>query len=690
MTRRIGVWLAALALAAWAGGAQAAVERIEVLAESAFAGGAAFGAVGSYRKITGRLHYVIDPAEAANARIADIAYAARDADGMVRFAGDFMLLMPADATAGNRRLLYEVGNRGSIGMLTFFNDAPPTNDPASAADAGSGFLLEQGYALLWSAWNWDVRPGEGRAQITLPAALGDDGAPVTGLVSAEITVNEPTLSQPVAWGNARGYPALDLDQADARLTKRAHQNDPRREIPRANWRFAREERGRLVPDAASVAVDGGFEPGLLYEVVYRAGPAVVVGLGLAAIRDSLSYFRYAAAPANPLAGVLDHVIAFGISQSGRVINQMLLDGLHVDERGRGAFDAALVHVAGAGKGSFNHRFAQTTRHPSTHQDHQYPADFFPFATVASGDPVTGETGDLLAGARGSGVVPKIFFTNTSGEYWTRAASLLHTDVTGSRDLGLAESARLYVFASGQHGSWLLDNRLWVENCINPLDYRPAMRALLLRLDAWASEGRAPPASVYPRITEGTLGTVADYRAKFPAIPGLRLPLVNLRPPRLELGPRWSAQRIIDRVPPGFGPAYETRVPMPDGDGIDLGGIRLPEVAAPLGTFTGWNLRREGFGATDMIGRWFGSFIPFAADEAARAQAGDPRPSRAARYQSRADYVAGVGAAAEALAGEGFLRAAEVPQIAARLGAFYDRLHARAPRPGACAYIVPRS
>jgi hypothetical protein len=525
-------------------------------------------------------------------------------------------------------------------------------------------------------------------QIELPVALGDDGAPLEGMVSAEITVKEPSASEPVAWGNSRGYPAAGLDQPEARLTVRAHQRDPRREIPRARWAFAREVGGRQVPDPTHIWLDGGFEPGLLYEVVYRARGAVVVGLGLAAIRDAISFFRFETGPDNPVAGALDHAVVFGISQSGRVINHMLLEAFHLDERGRMVFDAALIHVAGAGKGSFNHRFAQTTRHGSPHEDHQYPSDFFPFTTVPQTDPVTGESGHLLARAHAAGAVPKLFFTNTTGEYWTRSASLLHTGVDGRSDIGLDPDARLYVFAGAQHGNWLVPHRAWFENCINPLDHRPAMRALLLALDAWATRGTPPPDSVFPLLRLGELGGIAAWRVQFPAIPGLRLPTANLRPPRLDLGPRWDAERVIDRVPPGFGPAFETLVALPDADGMALGGIRLPAAAAPLGTHTGWNLRAPRFGAPDQIDRWAGSFVPFALDEAEREATGDPRRSIAARYRSRAGYVAAVTEAARGLAESGFLLAEEAPQVVARAAAFYDRLHARDPASRSCRYLVP--
>ena len=685
---------ASLAIAGPVPPAAAAVERIEIIERAPFAEGAAFGTVGSYERIRGRLHFAVDPEGPANARIVDLKLAPHDKRGLVTFAADFILLRPQDLSRGNRRLLYEVTNRGNLGALAFFNEAPWNNAPTSRGNAGDGFLLEQGYSLLWSGWNWDVLPGDRRLQIELPVAT-EDGAPITGTVAAEFVVSGWTRSAPFMWGNSRGYPPASLTAPDARLTVRTEPDAPRTEIPRDHWRFARLDGARLVPDPKQVFHFAGFEPGLIYEVVYPVQGPRVVGLGLAAIRDAISFFRFEAADAtgtaNPLAqaGAPDPETAliFGISQSGRVIQHMLWQALHVDEAGRMVFDGALIHVAGAGKGSFNHRFAQTTRHPSHLEDQQYPADFFPFTTTPGRDPLTGAKGDVLERARVAGALPRLFYTTTSTEYWTRAASLLHTDVAGSKDVPLHPRARLYFLAGAQHGNWRFPERSPFQNCGNPLDHRPPMRALLLALDAWVSEDRAPPDSVYPKLAAGTLGSVEDYRRAFPKIPELAVPSGNLQPPRLDLGPHFANDGIADWQPPKFGPPYVTRVPLPDADGNDLGGIRLPDLAVPLGTYTGWNLRGPEIGAPDKLARWSGSFVPFAPTEAARRAAGDPRPSLEARYASRADYRDRIEAAARELITDGFLRADDVPELTARAIAFYDRVRAHRQDDPSCAYIV---
>ena len=260
-------------------------------------------------------------------------------------------------------------------------------------------------------------------------------------------------------------------------------------------------------------------------------------------------------------------------------------------------------------------------------------------------------------------------------------------MTGSADVPLDPHARLYFIAGAQHGNWRFPERAPFQNCGNPLDHRPPMRALLLALDAWARQGQAPPDSVYPKLAKGTLGSVGDYRRAFPKIPEIALPGGNLQPPRLDLGPRFTSHGIADRQPAAFGPPYVTRVPLPDADGNDLGGIRLPDLAVPLGTYTGWNLRGPEIGASDKLARWSGSFVPFAPTEAARQAAGDPRPSLETRYAARADYRDRIETAAAALVEQGFLLAADVPKITARANAFYDRVLAHPADDPSCAYTV---
>ncbi len=655
-----------------AGFLSAEVVRMEVQRREPFADGHAFGSTGPYEKLVGRLYLEVSPDDPANQMVMDLKRAPRNARGRVEFWTDFFLLTPKDPARGNRRLLYDVNNRGNKLAVWTFNSGVFQNDPGTLADAGNGFLMRQGYSILWCGWNGDVLPDDkNRLLIGVPVAR-DNGRTITGKIHVEICRNETALSQPLAWspwGVPAAYAAVDVNDPSARLTMRPSRAKPAVEIPRDRWAFARWEDGRAVPDPRSVYVKDGFRPGWLYELVYVGQDPRVSGLGLAAVRDCVSFFRYAAADGvgtrNPAAGAVQRAYLFGISQSGRFVHHFLHEGFNTDEARRAVFDGAIAHVPGAGRGLFNCRFFQATLHGSQHEDNLSPSDAFPFNFTPQTDPVTGERGDMLARARASGHVPKLFVVQTSTEYWTRAASLLHTDVEGTRDVDLGPSVRLYLIAGAQHLGAGPPTRGIYQNVQNPLVHRgPLLRALLVALDRWASAGQEPPASRYPRIADKTLVDLKTYRGMFPRIPGVRLPQSLYTPLRLDMGPRWAAEGIADLVPPKVGRPYRTLVPAVDADGNEVAGIHMPDVAVPVGTYVGWNLRGAACGAEGMLARWTGSYFPFAVTAEARRASGDPRPAVRERYPTRSVYLERIAKAAAELQREGFLLPEDVAQPAA--------------------------
>jgi hypothetical protein len=478
------------------------------------------------------------------------------------------------------------------------------------------------------------------------------------------------------------YEPATPNDPSAVLTERARPDDVRRPIARTRWHFVAPERSG---GPGRVQLDGGFKPGTIYELTYTAKDPYVTGTGLAGIRDLLAYFRD-----HPFEGapVPRQVLIFGISQSGRVIGRMLRDGLDVDETGRLVFDGAYMQVPGAGgSAGFNSRFAQPTRHPSMLEEHDYPSDAFPFTTAPSRDPITGNTAskrDHAGDAQGR--VPKLIIANTSTEFWNRGASLITTSPDGTEDVAPAADVRIYGFMGAQHYVGRSRTRTPYVNCVSTTDHYLPMRALILALERWASEGVAPPGSAYPRIADGTLVTVAAYRAAFPK--GMRLapPAENLQEPRLDFGPRFQEQGVPSRVPPVHGPAYQTRVPAPDADGNDRGGVRLIELAVPLGTHTGWNERAPETGFPWATARFDGSFLPFARTEAERRVAGDPRPSLAQRYSSREDFIAKVREASDRQVAAGFLLPEDVERAMAENLGLYDRILAHDPADRSCGYL----
>ena len=673
--------------------ASAEVDRIEVLERTVLAEGKSFGNVGPYERLRGRLYFAVEAAGPENQAIADIRLAPRDAQGRVTFAADFILLKPLDPARGNGRLLFEPANRGDFTLLGSLNDAGANNLPLTAADAGNGFLMEQGYAVLSTGWSWDVPLGGGRLRADLPVA-SDGGKPLYGRAGGEVSVNQPANSaRHVAPGTIGLEPASPDDPNDV-LTVRETALGPRTAITRNRWHFGYDTEGRTVFDPAVITLEGGFKPGLIYALTYTVRGPRVAGLGLAAIRDALLFFRHeradrSGAP-NPLTaggGELPKaVLAFGITQSARVLQSLVYYGLAADGRGRMAFDGALLGAAGAGRGAFNARFAQGGRAFNADLDLDFPGDGFPFATAAQTDPVTKETGSVLDRPTTTGGVPKLFYINTATEYWAHGASLTHTAVDGSADLAPDARARIYMIAGGAQSMNAAGERGALANCRDPLDYRPLLRAMLLHLDGWVTLKKDPPPSMLPQLADGSLGRIAQYLEKFPKIPGQRSPTRTLEPPRLDFGTRFATDGVADVVPPRVGKAFTVLVPLADADGLDKGGIRLPAISVPLGTYVGWNMQNAATGAPERLARAEGSFLPFEIDENERLAGGDPRSSIKERYPTREAYTKAYAAATLAMAEKELILGSDVNPMIERAGAFYDRVTARAHADESCAYL----
>lgn len=652
--------------------AHAEVSRIEITGRSPFAAGKVFGAVGAYERIEGRMYFETDPRNAANERISDLQRAPRNAGGRVESWADFFLLKPTDASKGNGVLLYDVNNRGNMLALWTFNDGERTNDPKSESHAGHGFLMKHGFSVLWCGWNGEVQADATRRLLCgLPVAT-EDGRTITGRAHLEISTTEKVFSRAFSWspwGIGAAFPSVSRDNTDATLTMRPRRDAEGIEIPHDEWAFGRMEEGRLIPDATHVYVKAGLRPGWLYDLVYTAKEPRVTGLGLTALRDCVAFFRHGAAKENPLAGAVQKACVFGISQSGRVIHHFLHEGLNTDEQGRAVFDGALIHVAGSGKGMFNHRFRMSTEFGTQHEGHLSGSEFFPLAPLPQTDPITGASGDSLARSRKSGHMPRLLFTQTSTEYWSRAASLLHTDVEGKGDLTLPDDVRIYLVAGAEHLGKSDGSPGICQQPRNTLEDRgPVLRAMLLHLVDWVKHDKTPPPSRHPRLEDHTLVSFDAWKGQFPKIPGCQLPTQAYQPSRLDFGPRFYSEGIADIIPPKVGKPFRTLLPAVNADGNETSGIVLPEVAVPRGTYTGWNLRSPQAGAEMMLSPLDGMFLPFAKTKAEREKTGDPRLSLEERYPTREAYLARVAEAAKKLHEEGFLLEEDVVRIIERASA----------------------
>jgi hypothetical protein len=619
--------------------------------------GKSFGSAGPYEKLVGKVEFSLDPALPINRNIVDLSLAPRSSRGEVEFTADFYILKPIESARGNGRLFYEVGNRGGKGMLRTFQNAAPAPDPQTEAEFGDGALMKQGYTLLWMGWQWDVPDGQMR--MDMPIAT-DRGRTITGLVRGNFIPNDNSPTQPLADRNHRAYPIDSPDSSDNFMTVRSRPADPPQRIPRSKWHF--------VGDSA-VALDGGFELGLIYDVVYRARDPRVVGTGLAGTRDLISFLKYNRTEANPMPGVRI-AYGWGVSQSGRLLRHFLYEGFNEDEQGKQVFDGVIDEVGGAGRGSFNHRFAQASRDAEEFFNVFYPADMFPFTDGPETDPETGKTDALLARAEMRHVAPKIIHIFSNSEYFNRAGSLILTDPAGQRDIEPPANSRIYFFSSGPHGAGPFPpvRPAGAAALNNPLDRRPIVRALLSDLDAWVSDGTPAPPSRIPHIADGTLVPTAE--AGWPVIPGVHFPVPYLKTYRLDFGPEWD-KGIVGYEPPRVGKSFVGLVPAVDQNGNSRAGIRMPAVEFPVGTYGGWNFRNPSIGSSDQLFGEIGSFHPFACSKAARAASGDSRLSIEERYASRDEYRAKVTLAAQQLIKDRLLLPEGVPDLVNQSLALYD-------------------
>ena len=672
MSRRAWVALALGAMLLDSSQAAAEVDSVVVERREDVLGGRPFGAAGPYEKIVGRVYFSFDPASPANAAIADLERAPRNARGRVEAWANFVVLRPRNPVPGGGTALLEVSNRGGKASLVYFNGGRGSLDPTAEEEFGDGWLMRRGLTVVWVGWQHDVPLAEGLLRLHVPVAT-DEGAPIEGLVRADWTVDEPARTLALGHRNHVAYPVSDAEHPDNVLTARYGRLAPRRVVPRGHWRFAREEDGRAVEDRTHIYAEAGFEAGRIYELVYRARDPKVVGLGLAAVRDMIAYAKHD--PQSPFP--VRHGIAVGISQTGRFLRHFLYQGFNTDEHGRAALDGMMVLTAGAGRGSFNHRFAQPSRDAHRYSAFFYPTDLFPFTSREQTDPETGRRDGLLTHALNPDHRPKIFYLNTGYEYWGRAASLIHTSVDGRADVEPYPNERIYHLSSMQHfpGRWppRAQDRMPGSSAYrgNPIRLDYARRALLRRLVDWVRDGREPPASAYPRIDAGTLVPVEGL--VFPAIPGVAAPRAAHEAYRADYGPRWE-EGIIDRQPPALGPAFPALVPQVDSLGNERAGLRGIAVRVPLATYAPWNLRIGFPGATDELTDFLGTFIPLPRTEADRRRTGDPRPSVERLYAGRDAYVRELRRAAAALVEEGFLLDEDAESAVAHAARVWDWIH----------------
>jgi hypothetical protein len=622
--------------------AEARLTKVEITTtESPTFGGYSWPGVGQYEKIVGKAFGEVDPTDPKNAVIVDIELAPRNAHGNVEYAFDFYMLKPIDLSKGAHKVMYEPPNRGSktwasLGRVPGGNDPGSITDPTALANA---FLMPRGYTMVWSGW--DKSAGTSTANfnitVTLPIATHPDGSSITG----------PTYEYIVTSGTSftLSYPAATADKNAATLTHRVHLDDLPVVIPAEGWEYtdASLTAIRLLPAGTSFVAND------IYEFSYTAKDPSVNGLGFAAIRDWNAWLRYDAlddfGTPNPLAGDITRIYTEISSQPGRLLNDFRHLGFNQAENGRKVFDGMMQWIAAGDGINMNYRFSQPGRTERNRQDHLYVEGVFPFANVMTRDPITGKRDSRYARCIATGTCPFGVEIYSANEYWVKAASLLHTNPAGTRDLPDSPFTRNYFISSHQHGTGNAASKGSCQQFLNPLNAAPVQRALFLALDEWTN-GTQPPRSRVPRFLDGTLVPPLPLPGMgFPNIPGVTYTGLKTTRYLFDYGPNFYATGIATINPPRItppyqdnpanGPIYPSFVPKTDRDGNDIAGVRLPDVTVPLATYTGWALR-AGPQANDGC-EGSGQYIPFAKTKAERQAAGDPRLSVEERYATFTQY-----------------------------------------------------
>lgn len=611
-----------------------------------------FGAIGQYVKLSGRAFGELDPENPLNSIITDIELAPRNAAGMVEYTATFTLVIPLDISKASGMLLYEVPNRGNTPIGT-----RPNEDD-----------LRSGHVLLSSGWQGDVAPRPGAETIVVPVARNADGSSITGPVIARLSnleAGSSTASLETGYGALRYQEPATLDTSSALLTRQASDDGQVTPIASDEWAFAdcRSEPFPGEPDPKRICLKNGVDPELLYQVVYTAKDPLVLGIGLAATRDIVSFFRYAeqdsSGEGNPLAGIVTHAIGSGTSQSGNFIKTFLNLGFNQDEEGRIVWDGANPNIA-ARQCPLNFRFAIPGGAAGLYEPGSEGVLWWSkYEDKFRSRPAAG----LLDRCRATETCPKIMETFGSAEFWGLRMSPGMVGAEADTDIPLPSAVRRYYFPGVTHGGGRggfdtgsrEGNRCTLPD--NPNPSSDTMRALHLALIDWVANDTPPPESRYPRLDQGELVSPDHTAMGFPVIPGMPLPdnMVNVLP-EYDFGQEFDyndLSGVIAIQPPVIRRIIPMLVPRTDADGNEVGGIPSVLHQVPLGTYLGWNVTASGYLKGRTCG-FSGGFIPFATTRAERLASGDPRPSLEERYGTHEAYVAKVRAAAERMVRERFL------------------------------------
>jgi hypothetical protein len=674
-------WLAValVALIALARPAQAEIKRIVIdkKVSPAF-DGRTFGSAGQYETLAGRAFGELDPNDPKNRLITDIQLAPRNANGKVEYVATFYLVKPVDMSKSSRLMWHDVPNRG--GRITI--------------PEAERMLGDIGLSSGWQGDNsGNTAPDDDNDYATVPVAKNADGSPVTGLVLGRIVNAAGPDSRPmIVNANPVPYKPMTLDTSRARLeTHAAETIDGKvtgvRAVPATDWAFARCSAVNPfpgTPDPTQICVKGGFDPKLLYQVVFTSQDPYVLGIGFAAFRDIASFLKYAerddTGTPNPLAKQVTWVISRGRSQSGRFLRSLLHLGFHQDERNRQVYEGMWPIIA-SGLLPLNVRFGMPDGAQKLYEaGMEGPVWWTPWADSVRKLPAA----SILDRCNATKSCPKIMEQLGGTEAWALYMSPSWLGTTAERDIPVPANVRRYYMPSTPHGGGPGGFSVVAAKppqCpgpefgrgllpANPMPYTETSNALRMHFRNWVMKGTDPPPSRYPSLANGYLVDPTKEATGFPTIPSLPANAPNgIVRPMLDYdwGTAFNAvdgSGVPSKVPPDIRSVIKMKVPKVDADGNDLGGVPIVLRDAPLGTYLGWNIVADGF-HKGKICNYAAGMIPFAATRAERMANGDPRPSLEERYKSHDGYVEAVKAAAAKAVSEGFLLQADADRLVAQ-------------------------
>ena len=647
------------------------VTHFEIRETSKFYNDKCWGSSGPYKRIDGIVHFSVDPSNPANNGIIDLDKAELNEEKRVPFSSDFTLVTPINQDPV--RLLVDVTNRGRKKAFQDFNMSNINGTLGHDIDPGDGFLFKSGFGILSLGWQFDVYRKNGLLGMKAPLVL-ENGKPVIGSNSVEIRPTVEMKEFLLADRTHIPYPSASLSKEGAYLMVRDWEDGPDTLIPPSEWAFAKNDSKHSIPSKNHIFLNSGFQPGKIYNFVYKATGAVVTGTTLLSVRDTGSWIRNSSK--TPFFDKPPrYLYAYGVSQTGRLLRHFIYAGMNIDENGEKVYDGILPHVAGGRRGNFNHRFGQPSQQSAAGFGH-----LFPFADQNLKDPFSSKEEGLQDTQKIRGQIPKIIYTNTSAEYWRGDGSLAHMDPSGCCDQPLPNNARTYMFSGTQHGAGSIEllksppsEKIVEAYKSNIVDYRPLLRGALLNLVAWVEKGIEPPASCTPRLDDETAISRRSAIELMPDIPGQHLPnpdrLWRIR--EMDLGENTDIG--ITKYPIIEGRTYPCFVSTLDKDGNEVSGIRMPDISVPLATHTGWNLRNPETGSPEQLLSMIGLSSAFAISRASRETTNDPRLSIEERYTSREDYLQKVRVEAQKLADESYILHHDIDVIVKNCSNRYEYL-----------------